>query len=67
MTLQPGFSPEKIREIAGKSQRKWSFFFIDGNHNPGMRKAGAEGEDEERGGRGGRGSRDKFFLDTSRY
>eukprot|EP01125_Pyxidicula_operculata_P002600 TRINITY_DN12459_c0_g1_i1.p1 TRINITY_DN12459_c0_g1~~TRINITY_DN12459_c0_g1_i1.p1 ORF type:complete len:269 (-),score=9.22 TRINITY_DN12459_c0_g1_i1:2-808(-) len=30
--LVAGFSPEKVEELA-KSGKKWSFIFIDGNHN----------------------------------
>lgn len=30
--LIPGSSPEKVEEIAQQEQRRWSFMFIDGNH-----------------------------------
>lgn len=30
--LIPGSSPEKVEEIARQEQRRWSFMFIDGNH-----------------------------------
>lgn len=32
VNLIPGCSPEKVKEIANKFQRKWSLIFIDGNH-----------------------------------
>jgi predicted O-methyltransferase YrrM len=32
VNLVPGYSPEKVEEIANKFQRKWSLIFIDGNH-----------------------------------
>ncbi|GET42080.1 class I SAM-dependent methyltransferase [Microseira wollei] len=31
--LIPGYSPEKVEEIATEFQRKWSLIFIDGNHD----------------------------------
>lgn len=31
--LIPGYSPEKVEEIATRYQRKWSLIFIDGNHD----------------------------------
>ncbi len=30
--LIPGYSPEKVEEIAAQFKRKWSLIFIDGNH-----------------------------------
>jgi len=33
VNLVPGFSPEKVEELATKQKKRWSFFFIDGNHN----------------------------------
>jgi len=32
VNLIPGYSPEKVEEIAKKLQRKWSLIFIDGHH-----------------------------------
>ncbi|MCW5315001.1 class I SAM-dependent methyltransferase [Nostoc sp. KVJ3] len=32
VNLIPGYSPQKVAEIANKFQRKWSLIFIDGNH-----------------------------------
>lgn len=32
VNLVPGFSPQKVEEIANQHQRKWSLLFIDGNH-----------------------------------
>jgi predicted O-methyltransferase YrrM len=32
VNLIPGYSPQKVEEIANKFQRKWSLIFIDGNH-----------------------------------
>jgi hypothetical protein len=33
VNLVAGFSPQAIEELAHKTKRKWSLFFIDGNHN----------------------------------
>jgi hypothetical protein len=33
VNLVHGFSPEAVHELAKNQQRKWSFIFIDGNHN----------------------------------
>jgi hypothetical protein len=30
--LEAGYSPEQVATLAGRTGRKWSFFFIDGNH-----------------------------------
>ncbi|MEH2063959.1 MAG: TylF/MycF/NovP-related O-methyltransferase [Nostoc sp.] len=32
VNLVSGYSPQKVEELAEKSQRKWSLFFIDGSH-----------------------------------
>ncbi|MCF4969118.1 class I SAM-dependent methyltransferase [Nostoc sp. CMAA1605] len=32
VNLIPGYSPQKVEEIANKLQRKWSLIFIDGHH-----------------------------------
>ncbi|MCM0593241.1 MAG: class I SAM-dependent methyltransferase [Gloeotrichia echinulata IR180] len=32
VNLIPGYSPQKVEELANKFQRKWSLIFIDGNH-----------------------------------
>ncbi|HEY9648842.1 MAG TPA: CmcI family methyltransferase, partial [Chroococcidiopsis sp.] len=32
VNLAPGYSPQKVDEIAARDQRKWSLLFIDGNH-----------------------------------
>jgi predicted O-methyltransferase YrrM len=31
--LIPGYSPEKVEELSSEGSRKWSFIFIDGNHD----------------------------------
>lgn len=33
VNLIPGFSPQKVEEVAAQHQRKWSLIFIDGNHD----------------------------------
>lgn len=32
VNLIPGYSPQKVEELANKFQRKWSLIFIDGHH-----------------------------------
>lgn len=32
VNLIPGYSPQKVEELANKLQRKWSLIFIDGHH-----------------------------------
>ncbi|MGG6296088.1 TylF/MycF/NovP-related O-methyltransferase [Leptolyngbya sp. AN02str] len=32
VTLFPGYSPQKVEDIANQHQRLWSLIFIDGNH-----------------------------------
>ncbi|MGB3534838.1 MAG: CmcI family methyltransferase [Microcoleaceae cyanobacterium] len=33
VNLIPGYSPQKVEEVATKTQQKWSLIFIDGNHD----------------------------------
>jgi hypothetical protein len=33
VNLVSGFSPQAVEELANKTKKKWSLFFIDGNHN----------------------------------
>ncbi|MFS8799137.1 class I SAM-dependent methyltransferase, partial [Synechococcus sp. R60.3] len=33
VNLYPGYSPEKVEEIAQQEDRRWSLIFIDGNHD----------------------------------
>jgi hypothetical protein len=33
VNLVAGFSPQAVEELASKFNKKWSLFFIDGNHN----------------------------------
>jgi hypothetical protein len=33
VNLVAGFSPQAVNELASKFNKKWSLFFIDGNHN----------------------------------
>ena len=32
VNLHPGYSPEKVEEVALRDDRRWSLIFIDGNH-----------------------------------
>lgn len=32
VTLNPGYSPQKVEELVAKSNKKWSLIFIDGEH-----------------------------------
>ncbi len=33
VNLYPGYSPEKVEEIAQENDRRWSLIYIDGNHD----------------------------------
>jgi len=42
VNLIAGFSPQTVEETARALKRKWSFVFIDGNHNEGYPKRDAQ-------------------------